>query len=198
MDLLRRCKSLRSCVTSHWMGKHLVKVATFVALAALFSGIGNARQTGASQHDQSSSCAAREYRDFDFWLGYWDVADFARPSVVDAHVRVDSILEGCVLHELYEDSGGQKGESFTIYDRTTRTWHQTWVTNRGRLLLLNGGMKDGKMVLNAEDLTSDGKKRLIRGVWTRVPEGVRETAVLSLDDGKTWQPWFDLLFRHHR
>jgi len=43
----------------------------------------------------------------------------------------------------------------------------------------------------------DGKSKLIRGTWKSVAGGVRETAVSSTDDGKTWKPWFDLMFRPH-
>jgi len=53
------------------------------------------------------------------------------------------------------------------------------------------------MVLSGSDLTPTGEKREVRGVWKPVEGGVRETAVTSLDAGKTWQPWFDLMFRPH-
>lgn len=34
-----------------------------------------------------------------------------------------------------------------------------------------------------------------RGVWKPEKGGVRESAVTSADGGKTWEPWFDLMFR---
>jgi hypothetical protein len=54
------------------------------------------------------------------------------------------------------------------------------------------------MVLNGEDRTASGEKRKIRGTWRPVQAGVRETAVTSVDGGKTWSLWFDLLFRRHK
>jgi hypothetical protein len=39
-----------------------------------------------------------------------------------AHAKVDKILNGCVLPEIYEGTGG-KGESFSIYDVTRGRWH---------------------------------------------------------------------------
>jgi ketosteroid isomerase-like protein len=56
-------------------------------------------------------------------------------------------------------------------------------------------MQNGEMVLTGADRTADGKDRLVRGVWKREAEGVRETAARSTDGGKTWNPWFDLMFR---
>jgi hypothetical protein len=54
------------------------------------------------------------------------------------------------------------------------------------------------MVLTGIDRGADGKSRLIRGIWTRVTGGVRETAETSSDDGKTWKLFFDIVFRPHK
>jgi hypothetical protein len=143
-------------------------------------------------------CSASEYRQFDFWLGDWDTFDSATGKP-DARVRVTSILNGCVLHEDYQAVDGHKGESFTIYDATRKLWHQTWVTDHGRLLEIEGHFQSGAMTLSGSDLTPTGEHRQIRGTWKRLPDGaVQETAFSSADDGKTWLPWFDLVFRPHK
>ncbi len=139
-------------------------------------------------------CSAPEYRQFDFWLGDWETQEVGEKTK-DAHVRVDRILDGCVIWERYDATTGHQGQSFSIYDATRKVWHQTWVTNKGQLLVIEGGLHNGEMVLNGEDLGPDGKPRLIHGVWKPVEGGVRETAARSTDGGKTWQPWFDLMFR---
>jgi hypothetical protein len=72
------------------------------------------------------------------------------------------------------------------------------VTNRGELLTIEGGLRAGDMVLSGTDRTKEGKKRLVRGTWKSVEGGVQETAVRSADGGKTWNPWFDLIFRPHK
>ena len=112
-------------------------------------------------------------------------------------MRVESILDGCVLRETYDGANGAKGQSFTIYDDSRGVWHQTWVTNRGRLLTIEGKLEDGAMVLAGSDRTAEGKVRMVRGTWKAMPGGVRETAVTSTDGGATWTPWFDLAFRRH-
>jgi hypothetical protein len=53
----------------------------------------------------------------------------------------------------------------------------------------------GKMVLIGADRTEDGTQRQVRGIWKPEGDGFRETAVTSSDGGKTWKPWFDLVFR---
>jgi hypothetical protein len=150
----------------------------------------------AAQSSQPAPCSAPEYRQFDFWLGDWDSFEIGA-AAKDAYIRVDPILEGCVLREDYHGTNGHRGQSFSIYDASRKLWHQTWVTNRGELLEIEGQFQDGQMVLSGSDLTQTRQKRQVRGIWKRVEGGVRETAVTSFDGGKTWQPWFDLIFRPH-
>ena len=160
----------------------------FMLLAAMNSPI------AAFPTQSAASCASAEYRQFDFWLGDWDVFEFTGTAKV-AHVRVERVLDGCALREQYEDGTGLKGESLSIYDSSRGVWHQSWFTNRGQLLAIEGEFRQGEMVLKGADRTSAGKERLVRGTWRAVKGGVRETAVRSTDGGKTWQPWFDLMFR---
>jgi ketosteroid isomerase-like protein len=141
---------------------------------------------------EATSCATSEYRQFDFWAGDWDVYDMGHPTKV-ADARVDPILEGCVLREDYRGSDGHHGQSFTIYDAARKVWHQSWVTNRGEWLEIEGKIAGGEMVLAGEDHAAG---TLVRGVWKPVNGDVRETAVTSRDGGQTWKPWFDLVFRH--
>ncbi len=149
------------------------------------------------QSTKSTACAAPEYHQFDFWVGDWDAFE------VDTHAKsarnhVDSILDGCVIREDYEQNDGMHGESFSIYDASRKVWHQSWVTNRGGLLIIEGAWKDGQMTLEGADHPQPGVERRVRGIWKPQDNGVRETAVTSTDGGKTWKPWFDILFLPHK
>ena len=146
---------------------------------------------------RSSPCQARENREFDFWVGDWDAFDVDSSTIRVARARVDLILDGCVLREDYEGSNGLKGQSLTIYDTRRRVWHQSWVTNRGQLLIIEGNIHAGEMVLSGVDEAMD-VRTLVRDTWKPARGGVHETAVTSTDEGKTWKPWFDPLFRPHK
>jgi len=168
------------------------------ALIVLSNGQLASSQTADGQTPKRAACLAPEYHQFDFWIGDWDTFELNDRDKVVARNRVDSILDGCVLREVYEQGDGLTGQSFTIYDAARKVWHQSWVTNRGQLLVLEGGMQSDRMVLSGTDRTADGKSIQLRGVWTRVEGGVRETAETSADGGKTWKPLFDIVFRPHK
>lgn len=136
------------------------------------------------------TCVSPSHRQFDFWVGNWDVFELGEPTPV-AHAQVESILNGCVLHENYQASDGSQGQSFSIYDTEKSAWRQTWVTGRGELLEIEGSFKNGEMVLSG----TNQKGALVRGSWMPQKDEVREVAETSHDDGKTWKPWFNLLFR---
>lgn len=146
---------------------------------------------------KSARCSGPEYRQFDFWIGDWDAFDVDNPTVRTARTRVDLILDGCVLRENYEGADGHQGQSFTIYDSSRKLWHQSWVTNRGELLVIEGKFDAGEIILSGV-FHSMPREPFVRGIWKPVDGGVRETAEKSTDGGKTWTPWFDLIFRPHK
>ena len=145
-----------------------------------------------------ASCATQEFRQFDFFAGDWDTYDVADPSKVVARNRVTVVLDGCAVREVYKQNDGLIGESLSIYDASRRGWHQSWVTNRGSLLLLNGGLEGERMILTAPDRMADGTPSLLRGIWWKDGVNVREKAERSVDGGETWTPVFDIVFRPHR
>ena len=179
--------------------KFVATIAKFVFWAVLCIAISSipARIVSSAESARATPCEAPVYRQFDFWVGDWDAFDADNPNKVVARTRVTRILGGCVLLEDYQGADGHVGQSFTIYDSSRKRWHQTWVTNQGTLLMIEGSFQEGKMVLQGADQTQD-KIRQVRGTWTAVPEGVREYAVISTDGGKTWTQWFDLIFRSHK
>ena len=171
---------------------------TFAVLLAVFATTGGhtTDHQQSPQTSRSAPCSAPDFRQFDFWIGDWDAFDVGKSAIV-AHARIDPILDGCVLREDYQNSSGLKGQSFSLYDPSRKIWHQSWATNRGQLLVIEGKLEAGEMILAGQDRTADGKERRVRGTWKPMNGGVRETALVSTDAGSTWQPWFDLIFRPH-
>lgn len=147
----------------------------------------------------SPNCSAAEYHLLDFWIGDWDTFESDTPggaSVARAHVS--PIAQGCAIHELYEQSDGLIGDSILSYDPVRKEWQQTWVTNRGSIMVIVGNFHDGMLVLEGEAHLMDGRSVTQRITWKAQDRGVRESAVLSKDGGKTWAPAFDVLFTKHK
>jgi hypothetical protein len=144
----------------------------------------------------SSHCTAQEHRQLDFWIGDWDTFETDAPGGPSvARARVEPIAQGCALHELYEQGDGLIGDSILSYDSVRKQWQQTWVTNRGSLMVLWGGFKDGALILEGDVHLRDGKSVIQRITWQAQGDSVRESAVLSKDGGKTWAAAFDVVFR---
>ena len=173
----------------------LHRIRNALAVIALISGI-PAVAGAAADTSSSTRCSTVEYRQFDFWIGDWDtfeMEDLNGPSI--ARAWITPIVDGCALHERYEQSDGLVGDSILSFDPVRRQWQQTWITNRGSNMVLWGELRDAALVLEGEVHLHDGATVLQRITWRTEGDGVRETAVLSRDGGAHWEPAFDVLFR---
>ncbi|HEX6834451.1 MAG TPA: hypothetical protein VF132_13020 [Rudaea sp.] len=158
------------------------------------------RTTAAAATPAHSPCdTIPEYHQLDFWIGDWDTFESDNlngPS--QALARVDAIAQGCAIHELYEQNDGLIGDSILSYDPARKQWQQTWITNRGSLMVITGHFKNDALVLEGEVHLRDGSTVLQRITWKGENAAVRESAVLSKDNGKTWSPAFDVVFRKRK
>jgi hypothetical protein len=140
--------------------------------------------------DKPPACTAAEHRQFDFWIGSWNVMEKGKLA---GHNRITAIDGGCVLLESWTGASGFTGHSLNIYDASRGKWHQTWVDNSGSLLVLEGTFRDGKMVLEGDHEVPGAKKgRRERITWTPLPGGeLRQHWESSTDGGATWTTAFD-------
>ena len=146
----------------------------------------------------SKLCSVPEYRRLDFWAGDWDVFDIGGPGQPIAHARVDVILGGCALRGGLRADRRSRRTELQIYDAPRKVWHQTWVTNRGQLLSIEGRFEGDRLTLQGRQLSPDAAEKIVRGVWKPEGNGVRETAHTSEDGGATWRPLFDIRFQRRK
>ena len=78
-----------------------------------------------------------------------------------------------------------------------KAWQQTWVSNRGSIMVLTGAFKDGAVTMEGESHQSDGKAVLQRITWKAEGSAVREYSTWSKDGGTTWERAFDVSFKRH-
>lgn len=136
-------------------------------------------------------CNTPEFRQFDFWLGDWDVESAASPGTVSRN-RITAINDGCTLREEYTTPAGYAGTSLNFYDAARKVWHQTWIDNQGGALYLEGVPEGESMVLRSPGAA--GQVQRIR--WTPLDDGrVRQHWEQTTDGGGTWVTVFDGYYR---
>lgn len=137
-------------------------------------------------------CSDPAFRQFDFWIGEWQV--HAADGTLAGSNRIEREYGGCVIHEHYTTERGYSGESLNSYDSARKVWHQTWVDNSGTLLLLEGGLVDGNMVLEGELADANGKIARQRITWTPNADGSVRQHWQTADAKGAWSTAFDGLY----
>jgi hypothetical protein len=101
-------------------------------------------------------CDAAPYRQFDFWLGRWDVFT---PAGLVGNNEVKSRVDGCVVEENWTSAFFGRGRSLNAYDAATDTWSQMWVGSGGcpfSVILMEGGFADGSMTMQGSRTQPEG------------------------------------------
>lgn len=137
-------------------------------------------------------CTKPVYRQFDFWVGHWDVLNQDGKFV--GTNRIERVGD-CFLQENWvAASGGYTGRSLNSVGLDGR-WHQTWTDTSGLRLELTGGLIGGAMVMEGDTPSRDPKQETPtrnRISWSPQDEGVvRQLWEVSTDGGKTWGTSFD-------
>lgn len=135
-------------------------------------------------------CGADKLKEFDFWVGAWDL-EWKGPKgeVQKGTNEIKRILDGCVVEESF--NGGRdlplRGRSYSMVDRVSGKWKQTWVDNQGSYLDFTGALEDGKMVLSRAFTDAKGNSRMQRMVFFNIRKDSLEwNWENSTDGGKTW------------
>jgi hypothetical protein len=136
--------------------------------------------------EQTKPCSAPEARQFDFWLGEWDLTwgEDGR-----GHNSVRAKWDGCVIEENFDGAPSMdfQGMSVSTYHPQTKQWQQTWVDSQGSYIHLTGAFEDGKMVLINQPPASDGSV-LFRMVFYNIEEDSFDWDWdRSEDGGSTWE-----------
>jgi len=140
----------------------------------------------------AAQCSDKAYREFDFWLGHWQVT--TKNDNVVRYNKISSINGGCTLLEEYSTPSGYQGKSFNIYDKQSQQWHQTWTDNSGLLLLLNGKRVGNQMILMGHTINK-GDKINNRITWTKNADGtVRQHWQSMGSQENSWKTLFDGLY----
>lgn len=141
------------------------------------------------------ACTTPEHRQFDFWVGRWDVYPTGTDRLV-AHSFIESLYGGCAIRENWMPLRGAGGGSLNSWRPAERRWRQTWADSSNNWTEYVGGLEDGAMVLTATATQPDGSPVMRRMRYTNEAGGaVRQLGTQSADGGATWTTSYDFTYR---
>ena len=143
-------------------------------------------------------CTAAEYRQFDFWLGEWQVTGGPKLDRIVGRNTITRVSSGCALAEHWVNAGGSDGHSLNTYDAAAKQWTQFWIGSDGVVLRLTGGIQGEAMVMEGRlpSATAHGGEQWQRISWTPHADGsVHQHWQTSDDAGTTWQTSFLGIYR---
>lgn len=149
-------------------------------------------------------CSDPVYRQFDFWLGDWEVYGLNGQKAGDS--KISLILDSCVILEEWTSANVNRGiryagKSFNTFNRKSRQWQQTWVDNvAGSTEYLEGNYADKKMVFRTTPFAFAKDTMAIRRLsFFDLGAGkVRQLGEISKDNAVTWVVEYDLEYRRRK
>ena len=155
-----------------------------------------------AQTSPAKPCSASEFRQFDFWVGDWDLTwpgPQGQPEL-HGHNRIERELNDCVIHEHFSDQAEPpfQGTSVSTYSPKLAKWQQTWVDNQGSYLDFTGEFKDGQMVLT-RGFDQQGKRVMQRMVFKNIKADSLDWSWERSDDGgATWKVVWPIHYQRRR
>jgi hypothetical protein len=149
-------------------------------------------------------CSRPEFRQFDFWIGNWDV--YAKNEAKAGTSKISLILDSCIILEEWTSANTvsgiiYSGKSFNKYNPSSGQWQQTWVDNvGGSTEYLKGEYANGKMIFTTNPFSFNKDTMAIRKLtfYNLEADKVRQHGEISKDKGATWATEYDLEYRRRK
>ncbi len=166
------------------MRKFIIVVTLLMASSAAF----------AQDQPAAGPCDGALFRQFDFWVGDWDVFDQEGQQVGTNSIAIEE--KGCLLVERWTDRQGNTGQSYNFVDHTTGKWRQVWV-NPGVVIDYAGGLdENGAMDLQGTLAVINTEPQKYRGTWSLQEDGTVHQHLRQFDTEKgEWAAGFTGVYK---
>lgn len=153
--------------------------------------------------EQSIPCSDIRARDFDFWVGEWDLSWPAQQTggeegdVGRGINRISKKFGECVVEENFATSDGKFfGHSVSVYDPDAGLWRQTWVDSGGTYLLFTGRYEAGTLELRTAPVERDsGEIAVNRMVFSDIHDNSLSWDWQgSKNGGETWHDLWNISY----
>jgi hypothetical protein len=188
---------VRRCINMLERGGIAMFRMTLAAIAAVMLASAAGAQTAPAG---PAGCDTPESHQLDFWVGKWEVHPNGANKII-AHSLIEKKYTGCAVRENWMPLGQELkggGGSLSSYDPQGKKWRQTWVDSTGARADFAGSLADGVVSITGiwPGFNGPGQDALVRMNYQAQPDGqVRQWGEASTDQGKTWKPAFDFLYR---
>ena len=153
--------------------------------------------------NDAKPCSSPEARQFDFWLGDWDLTWPAEQTGGDERDigtgtnQISRLFGDCAIEERFATSDGSfLGRSLSVFDSRTGVWRQTWVDNTGGYLVFTGDFDGETMELRTEPEERDDEIIVQRMIFTDVTaDSLNWTWQGSRDGGTNWNDLWNIAYR---
>lgn len=152
---------------------------------------------GAVRPQRPAGCVAPENREFDFWVGEWDVSPSGvQNPMVLAESSISLHAQGCVMEEYWRPFRGAHGHSINGYDPTDQHWHQYYIDATGTHTEFAGRFENGVLYLENRTAARATPATRQRMNFQRVDENtVRQWGERFDAATNAWTVTFDLTYR---
>ncbi|RYZ25999.1 MAG: DUF1579 domain-containing protein [Chitinophagaceae bacterium] len=148
---------------------------------------------------QKSPCTTNPvYRQFDFWIGEWDVYALNGKKAGDS--KIELILDSCIILENWKSmNGNYAGKSFNTFNATTGQWQQTWVDNMGGSTeYLEGKSENNSIIFQTNPFAKDTVATRRLTFYKLSADKVRQHGEVTKDNGASWKTEYDLEYRRKK
>jgi hypothetical protein len=144
----------------------------------------------------AAPCTSSEARQFDFWVGKWDVYATSKPDQKVATSLIEKLYHGCAIRENWMPLNDSPGGSMNAYSPEKKQWRQFWADSNGGSAEFSGRWNGHSMILTGTWPQPGHPTQITRMTYTPLSDGqVEQLGITSDDAGKTWQPSFDFIYR---
>ncbi len=151
-----------------------------------------------AQRNQAPCESRAESRQFDFWVGDWNVVT-TDEFIPVGRSHIERTLGDCVIWENWTSLGqsGYAGKSYNVYDPARNRWEQFWVDTQGGTIHFYGGFSAGVMDFRTDAIPQADGTTLQRRLrfYKLGADRVRQLSEQSSDGGRTWTVEYDFSYR---
>jgi tetratricopeptide (TPR) repeat protein len=149
-----------------------------------------------AQHN-ANPCGDAEFKEFDFWVGDWDVAS-AADGIHRGSSHISKEMNGCVVWENWTSAGSPYfGKSYNTWNPNLKRWEQYWVDISAGVMFFHGNLKENVMDYWTDDVPQATGGTLLRHLqfFNLGPDKVRQFSQGSTDGGKNWHTEYDFIYK---